>query len=547
MVNIIIFGAGIAGLTAAHELLDRGYNVTLYEKLDEIGGFARSSKDVDNMPTEHSWRGYAPFYDNFFDIAKRIPLATSGKTVYDNLSSPITFLLPHDSLTTRGMYFKAGVYDYAILLYYIIKCATSDKRREIFSQKSYKDTVINSLSQAGKDKFIESVGPGLGLDQNVASITHITKFSEMDVTASHTHDENSNKKYKHTSGWHVMKRPTTEAWFNPWIIYLKNKGLILYLNSELKTIELSHNKVMRCQVNDDYIGQTNDIFIFCINPFEFKTVLYNSGILNEAYPELYKFKYLVENESHSQPSFSLLFNKKINLPQQNLCFIFPDSEFNITLYPQDNFFEAIDLPTNTSLWSGTVCEANRSGKLYNKSAIELTIAQLKNEIIHQIMRSAELNQLIEEYNSYKFEDLHIVKSEIWYEWHYGDSNKLVTTNPKWVNTLKTYKFRPNYKTNILNLYLGGAHCNTSTDIWSMEGAVESGKSITKKIINSNNTENSMVQYHNSPSYMIPFQLLDNILYTLRLPQLIDCIIAIIIIMLIIVTIYIYKKYKKSNK
>jgi len=66
--NVIIFGAGIAGLTVAHELLERGYNVTIYEKSDAVGGFAQSRRDKNYMPTEYSWRAYAPFYANLFDI-----------------------------------------------------------------------------------------------------------------------------------------------------------------------------------------------------------------------------------------------------------------------------------------------------------------------------------------------------------------------------------------------------------------------------------------------------------------------------------------------
>ena len=34
---------------------------------------ARSFRNKDNIPTEHSWRGYGPFYHNTFEI-KRIPL-----------------------------------------------------------------------------------------------------------------------------------------------------------------------------------------------------------------------------------------------------------------------------------------------------------------------------------------------------------------------------------------------------------------------------------------------------------------------------------------
>jgi uncharacterized protein with NAD-binding domain and iron-sulfur cluster len=40
--NVIIFGGGISGLTTAHELIDKGYSVNLYEKDDYMGGMAHS-------------------------------------------------------------------------------------------------------------------------------------------------------------------------------------------------------------------------------------------------------------------------------------------------------------------------------------------------------------------------------------------------------------------------------------------------------------------------------------------------------------------------
>jgi heterodisulfide reductase subunit A-like polyferredoxin len=36
--KVLIIGAGLAGLSAAIELADRGYNVTLKEKSDTVGG-----------------------------------------------------------------------------------------------------------------------------------------------------------------------------------------------------------------------------------------------------------------------------------------------------------------------------------------------------------------------------------------------------------------------------------------------------------------------------------------------------------------------------
>ena len=79
--KIIIFGAGISGLTIAHELVEKGFNVEIYEKDSINGGMARSFRDNNNIPTEHSWRGYGPFYKNLYDILNRIPLPNSNVNI----------------------------------------------------------------------------------------------------------------------------------------------------------------------------------------------------------------------------------------------------------------------------------------------------------------------------------------------------------------------------------------------------------------------------------------------------------------------------------
>jgi protoporphyrinogen oxidase len=43
MVNkVIVLGGGVAGLSAAHELMERGFQVKVYEKHEVAGGKARS-------------------------------------------------------------------------------------------------------------------------------------------------------------------------------------------------------------------------------------------------------------------------------------------------------------------------------------------------------------------------------------------------------------------------------------------------------------------------------------------------------------------------
>jgi isorenieratene synthase len=64
--NVLIVGGGLAGLSAALELADRGYNVTIKEKSDRIGGklfcvpFEAFPNQVFNV--EHGFHGNFYFY-----------------------------------------------------------------------------------------------------------------------------------------------------------------------------------------------------------------------------------------------------------------------------------------------------------------------------------------------------------------------------------------------------------------------------------------------------------------------------------------------------
>ena len=92
MTKVVILGGGVAGLSAAHELVARGFEVEVYEKLDAFGGKARSldnkGSGVDgrrDLPGEHGFRFFPGFYRNLPDTMKRIPYKLNKRGVFDNL------------------------------------------------------------------------------------------------------------------------------------------------------------------------------------------------------------------------------------------------------------------------------------------------------------------------------------------------------------------------------------------------------------------------------------------------------------------------------
>ena len=91
MTTVAVLGGGVGGLSAAHELAERGFDVTVYETRDAFGGKARSmpvpGSGTDgrvDLPGEHGFRFFPGFYRHVTDTMKRIPSGTV--TVYDHLT-----------------------------------------------------------------------------------------------------------------------------------------------------------------------------------------------------------------------------------------------------------------------------------------------------------------------------------------------------------------------------------------------------------------------------------------------------------------------------
>ena len=381
-------------------------------------------------------------------------------------------------------------------------------------------------------------GPGLGLDWNKASLGHFLTVIGFGI--------NKNAK------WKVLNQPTNEGWIDIWEQYLK-KGVKIIKNHQLEFINI-HNKnntvknlVIKNLNNNKIFNINGNYYIIASDPFSYQTILqktlYNSkknNINKKINIELTKLNKL--NLINNQIGFVIGFNKKFNYKNNNDCFVLLDSPNNITFYPQDlHFCKNTNLGKNIkSLWSGTCVISYNKGLLYNKTLTELDLPKLKEEILSQLFSSNDLKWYISKNNKgHKLQKKDVEIIEIFNDWKYNKKNKkLVSNNPKWVNTFFNEQYRPSQKSFLNNLYIAGAHTKTSINVWSMEGAIESGKIISNNILEKNNFRKIYLYKHDGLAIFKPFRILDSLTYKLNLPN-----INIITLLILIVIIYIIKKKK----
>lgn len=585
MVKINIYGAGLSGLTIAHELVEKGFKIEIYEKKKIPGGMARTFRYDNGVPTEHSWRGYGPFYKNTYDIMKRIPIdnkkesfntysideikkhttkkslwtyykgnvynlteyiknhpggamilraggkdleqvwkktgyswhmknknvmnqlnkfkigkvkeSFENKTVIDNLRK-ISFILLNNRQTIKNV----SITDYPFLIYYFGKVLLSNNRRNKYYKINLKNDIKNNISQESYDFLVKFLaGPGYGFDINTISYAHYALFLYL----------NFREKEKL---WNVLNQPTNEGWIDPWVKLLKKKGVKFYFNKKLDKINHKNNKIISCIVNKQKI--TADEHIFALDPYSLNKILLKSNL-----PKIQKsISNLVT--INNQISFRLGFKIKLKLPKKRLGFVLLDSPYNITFYLQeDSWDKNIKLDKNNevkTLISGTLIQPYENGSLYNKTATSLSKKKLLDEIQHNIINDKHFNSLLK--NKKKLSKNDVIFREIFTDW-IEKNGRLTSLNKKWVNNSLNQEFRPTGSTHIKNMFLAGSHNKTTVDVWSMEGAIESGKDVSNLILSKYNKSNIYVYKH-----LINFGIIstiDDVLYKLNLPHIIDTI------------------------
>lgn len=346
-----VFGAGIAGLTAAHEFSKLNYNVRVYEFNPEAGGFFRSARrpEDNGMPSEYSWHGIGPWYHNVFEILKQIP-GYDGTPLYDSgVSRPIDFgVAPNvgkaqfdDSsswMVDVKKMFRMSAKDKILWAWVLLKVWSARKRSEkYYSTLNAKKIWGKYLSPTALNTWAACFGPWVGFDWYNVSLHQAGHFFRKQLITKPTYwhkgdSEGGPWKQGARSGWLLLNGPSSEVLFDNWVAHLKKQQVEFHWESKLKEFSANGDEIEFAIVNDEKV--IADIYVLATNPFVANEIIEKSNNLKLDL-QLSKMKSLIAHGPHNQVSFRIAFKEKIKWPRKRCAVVIADSEFNLTLFAQE--------------------------------------------------------------------------------------------------------------------------------------------------------------------------------------------------------------------
>ncbi len=262
--TVAILGGGVAGLSAAHELAERGFAVHVYERKPVLGGKARSIPVPASaqgarapLPGEHGFRFFPGFYRHITDTMRRIPYGAHG-SCYDNLAVATRMLLARAGQTeiTWIARFPANLADFNAFLielltplgvppveltYFVSRIlvfATSCAERRL---KEY-ETIPwwDFIGAAGRSHAYQAY-LGQGMTRSMVAMraeessTRMVGTIQLQMLSGLISPERVFDR--------LLTGPTNDVWIDPWAAYLTKLGVQFHPGSRVTAIQTDGQRV----------------------------------------------------------------------------------------------------------------------------------------------------------------------------------------------------------------------------------------------------------------------------------------------------------------
>jgi uncharacterized protein with NAD-binding domain and iron-sulfur cluster len=504
--RVIILGGGVAGMSAAHELVERGFEVEVFDKhRTYAGGKARSVKVPGTnklmpdkyLPGEHGFRFFPGFYKHIIDTMKRIPFKDS-RFVYDNLVAVdrVGILRTGKKSIEAIVNFPQSFADVMSILETLhADTGLTSEEKKFFARKIWQlmtscyDRRLNEYEKIGwwqyleADRFSDSYKALLvqGITRTLVAANAKTASTKTDGDIFLQLLFNMTNPGVHTD--RVLNGPTNDVWIDPWLDYLRSKGVKYHQNKSVKEVDMADGKVSGVWV-EEYRNNipsrshvTGDYYILAV-PIEVAAPLISEDIL-KADPHLQGIIELAPSVSWMN-GIQFYLSEVIEIVHGH-C-LYADSPWALTSISQLLFWKDYDIENRfngkvKTILSVDISNWDEPGVLEKKTARNCSYEEIKDEVWAEIKSSLNVDgkEILRDEQILHWYIDHDIEVEHGKE----DKNK----EPLLVNTIDSWRLRPNASTAIPNLFLASDYVRTYTDLATMEGANEAARSAVNGIIN----------------------------------------------------------------
>ncbi|GAB2739680.1 FAD-dependent oxidoreductase [Kitasatospora kifunensis] len=554
--RVAVLGGGVSGLSAAQELAERGYAVTVYEYYTALGGKARSM-DVPGtggagrkpLPGEHGFRFFPGFYRNLPDTMRRIPFAGNEDGVHGNLRNGTEALLARNAgrpalrlpfhtvtappdpseLAPEGLLqIIAGLLDTTLhlpatevayfanrLLVHLTSC--DQRREEQWEKVAWWDFIRAAEMSSDYQRLL-----GVGLTRNLVA-TKAEQASTRTVARTVVEAFLLNGLLgRGVDGEpdRVLNAPTSEAWIDPWVAHLSSLGVVFELGTEVQEVLYDGSRITGVRVAPSQGGAprtvTADHYLSAL-PVEHARGTWGAR-LRAAEPQLARCDAL-----HTDWMVGVQFylREPVRIVHGHADYV--DSPWSLTTINQAQFWDVRDFSadygdgTVTDCFSVCVSEWNRPGILFGRTAKECT----RDEVVQETW--AQCKDALNRPGRTVLDDANM------HSWFMDPAvTGLGGPTPAnreqlLVHPAGTLYNRPAAATAIPNFFLAGDYVRTDVDLATMEGANESARRAVNALLDADGSSAERCRIwtlYRAPE-LEPLKRVDELRYQLGLPNTFD--------------------------
>jgi uncharacterized protein with NAD-binding domain and iron-sulfur cluster len=528
---VAVLGGGVGGLSAAHELAERGFEVTIYEQRDAFGGKARSmpvpgsgTGGRADLPAEHGFRFFPGFYRHLPDTMARIPdgsgtvaghlVAATRILVAQGDGRPEHVVAAHapssldDLATWVGFAWALGT-SFGIppdelasfserLLTLLASC--DERRYEQWERESWWEYVDADQRSAAFRRFLadgltRSLVAARGREMSARTGGLILAQILFDLTRAGGRADR------------VLDAPTSEAWIDPWRAHLTARGVTLRASCEVAGIGSDGRRVTGATVQTPAGAEavTADFYVAALPVERLRLLL--SPALRAAEPRLGRLGRLVVRWMNG-----VMFYLDRDVPMVHGHAIHLDSEWSLTSISQAQFWPGVDLERRgdgrvEGIVSVDVSEWDRPGRRTGKVAMACSKEEIRQEVWGQLVDHMDDGSLDEDNVVAWFLDPAIT---------FPNPTQAANLEPLLVNTAGSWDDRPDAVTRIPNLVLAADFVRTHTDLATMEAANEAARRAVNGILDAAGSPapRCAVWKLREPAVLAPARALDKLRWAL---------------------------------